>query len=118
MNATPPNPAPTRSIHTADGRFRVDLHDAGATVPGGSGRRIPTYHLVLVRLADNRTIADTRRTGHTARIASNDAMLLEVDLPGDRTIAIDLHTATCSPENYRGPIGPTEPLDRLAPLLH
>ncbi|MCB9840339.1 MAG: hypothetical protein H6809_01640 [Phycisphaeraceae bacterium] len=117
MNATPPNPQPTRSVHTADARYRLDLFDTGATVPGAYARPIPTYHLVLVRLADNRTIADTRRASRTARIVSRDAMLIEIDLAGDEVAAIDLHTSTCGLENYRGPTGPTLPLDRFASLL-
>lgn len=115
----PPLPPPHRSIPTTDGLLRADLYSIGNSKPGDRSRVVPLYHLVLVRLRDGRTIADTRKTRHEAWLVTPDAMLMELSIPGDseRHIGIDLRNSTCGEENFRGPTEADVPLDQLATLL-
>lgn len=110
---------PNLSLPTPDSLHRLDLYLSPRTETSPRGQPIPLYHLVLIRLRDIRTLADTRTTRHEARIMSPDSLHLQLSIPGDpeRFITIDLRTSTCGEENFRGPTGPTLPLEQLATLL-
>jgi len=104
------------ATHTSDGLYRADFHVIAQPKVQRIGNPAPPfYHLVLIRLADNRAIADTRKTGHEAWLPTPNAMRFDINSPfaGDRHIAIDLTNSTCGEENFREPTGPLADLRTL-----